>query len=406
MYGGLAVVRCLGRRGIEVSAAGGSKWQPPALSRYLRRRLPGPAARGLEGALGWVEGLGMDGAVLIPSGDTMSWLVAERREQLMRRFRVSPPPGDAMYAVLNKQRLYGLAAEAGLRQPDSWFPESLDDVRAGEFPEAVLIKPRTHIGNLHWRKAWLCTERRRLTATYHEALAARRFDPVVEAYDPDVGKPFVQRYFAASRQTVYNLTGYIAKDPELAVFRATRKVLQIPRRIGIGLCFEAAPVDAGVRERVLTMCRAAGFHGMFEAEFVPDGNDYLLIDFNARYYNSIGFDEARGFPLPWFAYLEAVGDESALADAILEAERTPLEAEPANAWSHGVLWRTMIAGQLASGGMSWSAARRWRRWRADRDVVDAVWAPDDRRPGIVEPLVEAWGALRDPRRFAGRFLRH
>jgi D-aspartate ligase len=310
-----------------------------------------------------------------------------------------------MYALLNKERLFCATRAAGLRQPEAWFPTTTAEVAALDLPSPVVVKPRTHVGYRHWRKGIIVRAPGDLSAVYEGVVSEGSYDPEVVGYDPGVVHPFVQRYHAASRETVYNVTGYIGRDPSLAAFRATRKVLQMPRRLGNGLCFESAPVVPQLREGVLTMCRALGFHGIFEAEFVPVGPHYLLIDFNPRSYNAIGLDDARGFPLPWFAYLEAIGDETGLADAVLQAATRPLHEEPVDAWSHRVLFPTMLAAQFASGGMSWNDLRRWRHWSASHRVVDAVRAPDDRRPGRLEPLLQAALAVRDPRSFAARFLR-
>ena len=404
-YGGLAVIRCLGRRGIDVVTVPHPRVFAPHWSRYARE-VPGPPSSAFADVEAWLGGADVAGRAVIPSGDSFAWFVAQRAESLRPRLRLNPPPADAVHALVDKSRLFAHAREAGLRQPESWFPASAADVSASDVGAPVIIKPRTHAGYRHWRKGLVVRRAGGVVDAYRRFSGEVRYDPMVVEYDPDVVRPFIQRYHPASLAAVYNLTGYIGREPELCAFRATRKVLQVPRRVGNGLCFEAAPVVPELREKITALCRAVRYHGIFEAEFVPVNGGYLLIDFNPRYFNAIGLDDARGLPLPWIAYLEAIGDETALADAVQQAASHRVEDEAADAWSHSLLFPTMLAGQLLSGGMTIRDVARWRRWYASRRVVDAVRAPDDRRPGRMEPLQQLLWTMRDPRNFAGKFLAH
>ena len=76
-----------------------------------------------------------------------------------------------------------------------------------------------------------------------------------------------------------------------------------------------ADVEAGL----VRLFRAVGFHGVFDAEFIEDGGRHLLIDVNPRFYNHMAFEVDRGLPLPWLAYLGAVGDGEGLRAAVASA---------------------------------------------------------------------------------------
>jgi hypothetical protein len=54
-------------------------------------------------------------------------------------------------------------------------------------------------------------------------------------------------------------------------------------------------------------------------EFIRAGGKQLLIDFNPRFYSQMGFDIARGSPLPLLVYEAACGHEAQLAEVSREA---------------------------------------------------------------------------------------
>ena len=72
--------------------------------------------------------------------------------------------------------------------------------------------------------------------------------------------------------------------------RAARKIVQQPRSIGIGLCFEPALVDPLLAERTKRLCERIGYYGVFELEFILAEGKAMLIDFNGRFYHQMAFD--------------------------------------------------------------------------------------------------------------------
>ncbi len=409
MYGTLAAIRCLGERGVPVSMRAGPWRVPSSGSKYVSRTVPGPRQRSLTGHLGYLRAFGREnlGQAMIPGGDESLWVAATHREELGQYFRLSMPGGEAVYTLLNKRRLGEVAVAAGLRVPRAWFPVDPAGVRevASSATRPVVLKPRTHVGYRQWQKGVVVRDASRLESEYATFGSKLRFDQSVRDHDPEVDLPMVQVYLPEARRTIYNLTGYITQDARLAAFRATRKVLQYPRTIGVGLCFEAAPVEHELRDRVREMCKGVGFHGMFEAEFIPVDGEFLLIDFNPRVFNSIGLDIARGCPLPWFAYLEAIGDLAALEEA-LAAANAPGAEGTVDAWGHRLLFELMLAGQLAGRGMGWREARAWQRWWRGRRIQPAVSDRSDPWPARRDAAAQLLNLVTNPRSAAGTFLRH
>lgn len=189
------------------------------------------------------------------------------------------------------------------------------------------------------------------------------------------------------------------------MLRASRKVLQRPRRIGIGLCFAGTPVPPPVAESVTRLCEQLGYYGMFEIEFIEHEGEYLLADFNPRMFGQLALDDARSLPLPFLSYLSAIGDTSLLAEEWAKA----VSWQPAR--DHA-LCDTMLLGLVrvmqgvasVTGGR---AAEPWREWIAHHRprLIDLTAADDDPWPGAVHVMKLAAECARHPRAFARSLMR-
>ena len=401
--GTLAAVRCLGAAGIPVTLADGNGLSPAAWSRYVSRRVncPGPEeepARFIE----WLIEFGdrQPGHVLYPTSDDVAWLYARHREELSRHFALSVPGVDVVYRLLNKIRLRDAAARVGLRMPRTWIPNELCDFAAigaeARFP--VVVKPQTQVLFHPHAKGIPVHSAKELRGSYERFAAATTYHPVLLAYDPGVVRPTVQEYLAGQSENVYSLTGFIAEGGELFTVRASRKVLQQPRRLGVGLCFESAELKRDLVERVIALCREVGYHGVFEAEFIEDHGEPLLIDFNPRFYGQMAFDIARGLPQPLLAYDAALGRRAQVGRRVQAA----CQAD----WTDRVYCRRFELKLLL---VMWRLFRRmsqedvnhWSAWLVahGEDVVDGVFDAADRRPSKVEALHHLVGFARHPRAF-------
>jgi hypothetical protein len=74
-----------------------------------------------------------------------------------------------------------------------------------------------------------------------------------------------------------------------------------------------ADVSASIGGPLLALLHTVGYHGVFQAVFVPAGRRRLLVDFKPSFFGSLAFDVAGGLPLPLLAYLDAIGDDAARA---------------------------------------------------------------------------------------------
>jgi predicted ATP-grasp superfamily ATP-dependent carboligase len=218
-----------------------------------------------------------------------------------------------------------------------------------------------------------------------------------------VVRPQLQAYLPHAAESIYNVSGFVDESGDLFVVRASRKVLQRPRLLGIGICFEEAEVDAALEGKILSLCKQAGYHGVFEAEFIEEGGRFLLIDFNPRYYGQMGFDIARGLPLPLMVYEAAIGRRERL-QAYVDRARSDGATDGrvfCNRFELGLL----LTSQRLAGAMNAADDRRWKSWLAAHHgkITDALIDPADRWPRFAQVVHQVLRWLRHPRSFLQEF---
>jgi predicted ATP-grasp superfamily ATP-dependent carboligase len=341
------------------------------------------------------------GHVLYPTSDDMAWLFALHREELSQHFRMYQPGVDVIYGLLNKKRLHDLCTDVGLDVPDTWFPESEKELErvAAEARFPVLLKPQTQILFESHVKGAQVERASELLPRYREFLERNHYGRKLLDYDARANRPMVQAFYPEAAQNIFSLSGFVDQTGELFVARGALKVLQRPRKLGIGLCFEEVPVDAELAEKVRALCKKLGYYGTFEVEFIRAGGRQLLIDFNPRFYSQMGFDIARGVPLPLLVYEAACGDAQRLAEVAREA--LGWKGAGQYIYCHRGIFELLLRAQGLSGRLSSQEVRHWREWYArNRErAVDAVLDTDDWVPMMVDVAMHLRSYARHPKGF-------
>ncbi len=399
--GTLAAVRCLGSHGVPAYVATDQLLAPATWSRHVSRRFACPAPRPVEELLSWLLAFGRRhrGHVLYPTSDDLAWLFATNERELARYFRLYSPPLEVILRVLDKRELYRAARDVGIATPASGFPTDEAGVEplASGLPYPVLIKPRTQALLSSKVKGEVVVDTRGAADRYRAFMAENRYADAIVAQIPNVVFPMLQEYSASAAGSIYSLSGFCGKSDDEFVVRASVKVLQWPRRVGVGICFEDAPVDPDLAVRLRSLCSHLGYFGVFEAEFVKSGRDYQLIDFNPRFFGQMGFDVARELPAPHLVYLGAHGDREGLGRAV----------ERARAWrpdgrrvyvNRVALESSLLLERLLS-VCSAQDARRWQSWRsqAGTQTTDAFAVDGDRLPALVRGASQLFHVVRHPR---------
>ena len=407
-YGTLAAARFYGENGVPVYLADDDLFGVARWSRHVTRRLKSPRLSETSRFVEWLLEIGArePGIVLYPTSDDAAFLYSLHRDELSKHYRMLSPSVDVLLEVLDKKKLYAHAQSVGLEVPRTWFPESEADVRriAREAPMLLLVKPRTQVLVASPDKGVVVDDRDALAARWSAFVRERRHHEALRARVPDAEVAMLQEYLPEAAGNITVLAAFLSEDRKHFAARAAVKLMQRPRNLGIGLCFEAAPLPPELADAARRLAIASGYHGLFQLELVRVGDRHMLIDFNPRFYNQLAFDIARGLPLPMIVHAAARGDHAEAA-RLVEGARTQTPDDElvfCNAFGFEVL----VGAQRIAGTMSASEASRWRSWRASHRArsIDPTRTPDDGLPGIMDACAQLYGYARHPRAFLRRLV--
>jgi len=406
-YGTLAAVRCLGERGVTVYVADESTNGRALYSKYVKEKLVHPPLGDVDALLGWLVRFGAEhpGTVLYPTNDHLAWLFAAHRAELSRHFRVMHPSEEVTLSLLDKGRLTEVCNELGIDVPQTLYAETDAELVAlakekGTFP--MLIKPRTQIYLESGIKGSLVETHAALAETLERYNALVRFNPALAKPHPEVTRPMLQAYHTAAETSIFSVSGYV--DDDHLVTRSAMKVLQRPRKVGIGLCFEGREPEPRVLEQLRALFTKVGYRGAFEAEFIADGDRRMLIDVNPRFYSQMGFDIARGNPLPYVIALVCEGRTDEASRELAKA--TAWRGEGTYVYCHEMMLNLVLSLQGMSGQMSRDEVHKWRTWLRDNRsrVTDAVLDREDRMPAVVDAAAWLKHFAKHPRSFVRSYV--
>lgn len=403
-YGTIAAVRSLGRAGAPVVTVDPAFLAPGRYSRYSGLHLRSPpfdAANWSE----WLLAVGREGPrrAIYATSDEVSFALADRRDELSSVFDLYQPGLSTMMCILDKGLLLKHAHAVGIDTPETWFPRSGNEAEeiVRDVGGILIAKPRSQLAVRTGAKGVVinaavtsgrCEYDNLLRQGAHDNNFAKRF--------PEAMMPMLQRYHSEATEKIYSLSGFRDISGKHVVLRAAQKILQRPRQLGIGLCFEEADVIPELAERTVQLCERIGYYGAFELEFIISGGRPLLIDFNGRFYNQLAFDIARGMDLPRLVYAAATRQQEELERLISTVSRSD-DCKGLIFCNRFGLSLTLAA-QRALGKMSTEEANRWREWSkaCDGRMVDAIRDADDPLPALFDVACQVFQSVRHPRAFA------
>ncbi len=402
-FGTVAAIRSLGRAGIPVVAVDDWLLSTGRRSRYSKSYLSSPPFDSADWP-DWLLAMGRDGIrrAIYATSDAVSFALADRREELSSVFDLYQPSLETMMCILDKGSLHQHAHAVGIETPETWLPQSATEADriARELGAQIVAKPRSQLCASSGAKGMLIDSAVAKHGSVYDRLF-RHFG-LSNAFTkrfPEMAMPMLQRYYPGSAKEVYSLSGFRDMSGSHVAMRAAMKILQLPRRLGIGVCFEEAEVIPELAQQTIRLCERIGYYGAFELEFVVVQERMLLIDFNARFYNQLAFDIARGMDLPGLVYAGATGATGELERLISQAALR--DKEQSLAFCHGFNLSLSVAAQQIFKRMSREEATRWREWRKTYEgrVVDAIHDSDDPLPAVFDAAWRVGQYMRYPQKF-------
>jgi predicted ATP-grasp superfamily ATP-dependent carboligase len=362
-HGSLEIARSLGRRGIPVWLVTADN-PLASLSRYVERSLTWPGPRHEEAAE-FLIALGrrcaLDGWVLFPGSDEDLRFVAQNHNALGTIFTLVTPAWDKVRWAYDKRRMNARAAELGIAQPRTRYPQSRDDLTELGMSFPVILKPtvREERNAFVDAKAWRVDDEETLLARYDEARALVGADSIM-----------VQELIPGDGAAQFSYAAVWDRGRPIGSLVARRR-----RQYPIDFGFTSTLVESielpAVEAAAARFLDSLAFSGLVEIEFKYDARDgsYKILDVNARTWTWIGLGAAAGVDFAALQWRLAAGETVA-----------PLAGRSGASWLY--LSRDLVASlhEMLAGRLSPLAYLRSLR----RSSAAAVFAWDDPWPAAID----------------------
>ena len=364
---GLTAVRCLGREGISVKGFDTGAKRAGFRSRYCRAEVcPDPLQQpdDLVRFLRHQVGDGSQKVVVLPTSDLFFLFLSRYRTQLADKFLMNLPSEEISESVVNKRRLYDLAAANQTAFPESYFPGTYDEALAikDSLRYPAFIKPywghewRRHFGGIH--KGFKVRSPDEFLARFREVLKSDHL-------------ALVQSYITSPDDNLFSLSLYLSQTGEVLAAFPRRQVRQYPPNSGT-VTLAISERNAALVANGTHFCQSIGYRGIAGLEYKRDreDNQYKLLDFNPRLMLSDGLTAYCGINLPLMQYLDLTCQSPA----------------PRREYAEGIKWLDTIADFQAFKQYHERGELGFKHWLKSlrRARVFALFAWDDPLPFLID----------------------
>ena len=300
---GLGIARNLAQHGVRVY---GLSVQTGAPGNYSRRCHPlacPDSAEEPERLLAFLMDLAVtlqDRPILFPTRDADIRFLDQNRADLSVCYRMLPPEGDSLDAIMNKHRLAEAARAAGIPTPRTHRIGSRAELRdalpAIRYP--VVAKP---VYAQDWRKQEVadCVGRRK-AVRIGNTRELEGFFSAIERVHPDL---LLQEWVDGPDDHCHVLGAYRGRDDRWLGWFTARKLLQYPPGFGLG-CMVRLTARPDVEFLGKRLLEALAFRGVAEVEFKEDPatKELRLIEVNPRFWDQHALGLSCGVDLATLVY--------------------------------------------------------------------------------------------------------
>ncbi len=200
--------------------------------------------------------------------------------------------------VLDKESLYGLAADLEVPHPETYQLSAVDPADAAarlEYPFVVKPARKREFEEL-------------LGTNVVEVEDEAAFAEIVERAEVADVRIMAQEKVPIATGEDRSFASYVSPDGETHGVVGNARVRH-PQAYGTS-CVVDTVEDATLEAHARTILEHTGYYGISEAEFVYDTAraEYVLLDINTRPWKWISMPVEAGVNLPYAAYADAVGD--------------------------------------------------------------------------------------------------
>lgn len=291
---GLGVVRIFGKQGIPSIVVDNTAINVARHSRYCSKFYKYKNNDLLE----FLLYLGRIGKyknwLIIPTNDNQVEIISKNYRKLEAFFKISTDKWEVLKVFFNKRLTYQMAEKLGIKYPDTFMPDSLQEVKQLKVAYPCIIKPAVmHSFYKHFKtKVFVCNNKDELMANYRKSVS---FIPVDEI--------IIQEIIPGSSQHQYSVCFMFDGNKSL-VSLVGRRARQHPPDFGNATTYAETVQIPLLYEEALRLLKAIGYTGVCEVEFKFDERDqqYKLLEVNPRTWKWHSITEKSNSPLLMSCY--------------------------------------------------------------------------------------------------------
>jgi D-aspartate ligase len=212
--------------------------------------------------------------VLYPTSDAVVYVLAKHRAELDQYYRIPTPPWEVTKLAYNKKYTYGLAQEADVPVPKTFYPENEEDLRNLNIEYPVILKPAI-IANF-------------ISATSLKAIKVNNANELLRSYRYmasiiDKSEIMVQELIEGGTRNLYSFCSLFREGQVRAKIMAKR-LRQHPMDFGTATTYAVTCCIPELEELASRILRRMNYYGLSEVEFMFDDkeNTFKVLDINTR----------------------------------------------------------------------------------------------------------------------------
>lgn len=317
MRNSLSIVRSLGRKGLEVTAADETRFTPGMYSKYCSKKLVYPSPKNTNKFVDFLINVVKENnyEVIFPVTDATVIPIVKNKKLFSKYTTVPFADYNILSKAIDKSQTLKVAIENNIPCPSTYFVEDLkelDEIK-GHLKYPVIIKPRISFGS---RGVIMCNSPEDLKSRYLN---------VSNIFGPSI----IQEYIPKGNELgVYALFNF---DSEPRAVSVQRRIRSYPISGGPSTLRETI-YNPELVELAFKLLKALNWVGVAMVEFRVDSRDNIpkLMEINPRFWGSLELSVFSGVDFPYLLYKLA----------------TEGDVEPCMDYKSGVKCRWLLPGDI------------------------------------------------------------
>jgi predicted ATP-grasp superfamily ATP-dependent carboligase len=293
MRNSLAIIRSLGKKGINITAGEESRFSTSFFSRYCSHKLIYPSPQNdpdgfIKHLLRTIQKRDYD--MIFPVADGSLKPIIMNEEKISEYTKIALPPRDIFMKSFDKKSTLEIAMQCGVDCPETYFIDDINELNSleGNLDYPLIIKPRISSGSRGFK---ICNSFDELASNYRKV-------------SDEYGSLLIQEYIPHGGELgVYTLFNHDSKPRALTVHERIRSypVSGGPSTLRKTIKNKVSKKAVEIAFKLLKAMNWVGV-GMVEFRVDPRDGSLKLMEVNPRFWGSLQLSILSGVDFPYLLY--------------------------------------------------------------------------------------------------------